>query len=187
MRAAARERYRVYTQDEFFAADESLTAGERAAADECGLRSGRLIGRTRAHRVHRAAGLAMLTAAALAVSVVVAIDALPHAGSSRRRGALLRAAHEVARAGAPARSLSRARLPHAFARQSRRGGRLPRRGRKRARAAGSPAPSNRPSLDGSASRSVAPPNDREELARANVTSSSEIPTHPQREEFGFER
>jgi hypothetical protein len=192
MRATTREPYRVYTQDEFFAEDGLFAAGESGVDDERGPHAGksrRSTGGRRAYGARRAAGVAMLIGAAAAVVVVLAIDAFPHAGGSRRRGALMRVAREVTRGpSADARSLGRPRLPRALARQSRRDGRLAHLRHGRAKSANSNSQVNRPPLDERAvSQPAAVPADRDELARAEVARSSEVPTGPRSEEFGFER
>jgi hypothetical protein len=189
MRAAARGRYRVYTQDEFFADDGLLTADEPASAKERGAPAGRSIGLGRVRRARRAAGFAMLIGAGGAIAAMVAIDSLPHTGSSRRRSALLPVAREAARAtSTPARAPSRTRLPRALARQSRRGARAPHLGRDRAKSTASRSLVNRPSLDEhTASRPVAVLADRDEVARVGPASPPDVPPRPSREEFGFER
>jgi hypothetical protein len=189
MRGAARGRYRVYTQDEFFAEDGLLAADEPASDKERGAPARRPIDLGRARRARRAAGFAMLIGAGGAVAAMIAIDSLPHAGSSRRRGTLSPAARDVARVtSTPARPLSRARLPRALARQSRRGGRAPHLGRERVKSAASQSPVNRPSLDErTASRPVPVPAGRDEVARVGPASPSDVPPRRSREEFGFER
>jgi hypothetical protein len=189
MRAKTREPYRVYTEDEFFAGDDLVAGDGLAAVDERGPDAGQEIGGNRARSARRVAGVAMLIGAAGAVVAVLAIDALPHAGGSRRRGALLRVAREATRGkSADARSLGRPRLPRALARRSRRGGRVARLREARARPAGSNSQGNRPPRDGGAvTRTAAVPADRRELARVEVSRSSRVPARPQPEEFGFER
>lgn len=189
MRTTTSAPYRVYTQDEFFAGDGLIRAGEPAVDDERGPDAARSIRRTRAHGARRAAGVALLIGAAGAVIVVIAIDALPHAGGSRRRSALLRVAREVTRGkSAASRSLSASRLPRALARQSRRSGRVGRLRGGRVKPTGSNPQINRPPrAEGAVSRPAAVPDDRENLARAEVASSGAVPTRPRSEEFGFER
>jgi hypothetical protein len=133
--------------------------------------------------------VAMLIGAAGAVVVVLAIDALPHTGNSRRRAALLRVARDATGGmSAPARPLSRARLPRALARQSRRGGRLPRLGRERTTSPGLHSQANRLlRVDVGTSRPTVVAAGRDELAHGEVAASSGVPTRPRPEEFGFER
>jgi hypothetical protein len=192
MRATARKPYRVCTPEEYFAEDGVFAAGEPGVESERLPRagtSGKPIGGGGARRARRAAGVTMLIGAAAAVVAVLAIDVLPHAGGSRRRGALLRAAREATHGtSAPARALSGARPPRALARQSRRGGRLAHLRHARAKSTGSNSRVNRPPRDeGADSRSAAVPADRDEPARVEVARSSEVPTRPRPEEFGFER
>jgi len=179
MRATTRERYRVYTQDEFFAGEDLVAADGLAVVDERVPNAGKGTVRRRAHGARRAAGVAMLIGATGAVVAVLAIDVLPQARSPRRRGALLRVAREAARGtGAPARPLSRTRFPRALARQSRRAGRLAHLERGRAKSAASNSQAGQPLRDeGAVSRP----------ARAEVPRSSEVPTRLRSEEFGFER
>lgn len=189
MRATTSEAYRVYSQDEFFAEDGFFAGGEPAVEHERGPRAGKSIGGRRAHGARRAAGVAMLIGAAGAVLVVLAVDALPHAGGSRRRVALLRVAREASRGrSVEARPLSGSPLPRALARQSRRGGRLAHLRHRRAKSSSSNSQADRPPRDeGAVSRPAAVPASRDELAHVEVARLSEAPTHLSSEEFGFER
>jgi hypothetical protein len=192
MRATARKPYRVYTQDQFFAEEGLFAAGEPGVGggrDAHDGKSGESIGGGRVHRARRAAGAAMLIGAAGAVVIVLAIDALPHAGSSRRRGALLRVARVAAHGtGVPAQPLSRVRLPRALARQSRRGGRSARPARKRFIFAGPNSESKPAPRDGvAASRPAEVSADRGGGAHAELAASSQTPARSRPEEFGFER
>lgn len=191
MRATTRRGYRVYTPDEFFSEADLLTAQEPAAVDGRDRDAGKVIGRGRARDARRAAGIAMLIGAAGAVVVVLAIDARPPTGNSRRRDASRRAAvaretaHETS---ARARPPSTARLPRVLARQLRRGGRAPRLAREYAASAGLRSRTNRRSrAQVAASRPAAVPAAGDELAHAEVAASSDVPTARRPEEFGFER
>ena len=190
MRGTMRHGYRVYTPDEFFAEADLLTTEEPAAGDGRDRDARKAIGRGQTRGARRAAGMAMLIGAAGAVVVVLAIDALPHTGNFRRRGASRRVAREAAfGTSAHARPpTSTARLPRALARQSRRGGRSPRLAREHAVSAGLRSRANRPPRgEVATSRPAAVPAGRDELARAEAVASSEVPTASRREEFGFER
>jgi hypothetical protein len=210
----ARERYRVYSEEEFFAEEQRLSTVE----ERC-LQAGQVGGR-RARGAHRLAGLAVLIGAVVAVFLVVAIDALPPAGGSRRRAASSR----VARVGVsgptvPASSLGEAQLPRGRARQSRRiwrSGRVtplraqlaagPQHATRSASSGASGAQDGRPSVDQRGPRintddaardrpspgeSVASRSadlvDREEGRRTAVVTTSDGASLPPREEFGFER
>ncbi|HXP38580.1 MAG TPA: hypothetical protein VN817_12520, partial [Solirubrobacteraceae bacterium] len=112
MRAKTREPYSVYTEDEFFAEEGRFAVAGHRLGDECGPDTGnaaKSIEGERAYGARRAAGVAMLIGAVGAVVVVLAIDVLPHAGGSRRRGALLRvaareAAHDTSMSARPSSS-----------------------------------------------------------------------------------
>jgi hypothetical protein len=144
----ARERYRVYGEEEFFAEE-----GRLSTAAERDLQPGLRVGGCRARGARRLAGLAVLIGAVAAVFVVGAIDALLPVGGSRRRAVLSR----VARVGvsgptAPTHSLGKAQLQRGRARQSRRSRRIRRSGRVtllRAQLAAGPQPATRSASSGS--------------------------------------
>jgi hypothetical protein len=188
MRAKAREPFRVYTQDEFFAEDAHFAMGGPGIDGERARHAGKSISRRHAAGARRAAGVAMLIGVAGAVVVVLAIDALPHASGSRRRGASLRVGREVANStSVPARPLSRVRLPRAVARQSRRGGRSVRPARERVMSARSHSQVERaPRDEVAASRPAEVSADRGEVAHAEL-AASEVSGRSRPEEFGFER
>jgi hypothetical protein len=208
----ARERYRVYSEEEFFAEERRLST-----AEEHDLQAGLRVGGRRARGARRLAGLAVLIGAVAAASVVVAIDALRPVGGSRRRDASSR----VARVGPPGTtSLARGKeqLPRALARQSRRNRRPgqvrplraqlaagPRVATRSASSGGAGAPDGRTSVDrrgpgpnpddvardrpspgASAASRPADIVDREEGHRTAVATGDVAALAP-REEFGFER
>ena len=189
MRAKAREPYRVYTQDEFFAEDALFVASEPGIDGERDRRLGTSIGRRRAAGARRAASVAMLIGAAGTVVVVLAIDAVPHAGGSRRRGASLRVVREAAHGtSVPARSLSRVRLPRALARQSRGGRRAGRPARARVISARAHSQIERaPRGEVASSRPAEALTDRGGVAPAELAASSDVQGRTRPEEFGFER
>jgi hypothetical protein len=192
VRAKTRERYRVYTEDEFFATEGLIAAAEHGVGEECGPdagKSGMPIDGKRAYGARRAASVAMLVGTVGAVIVVLAIDVLPHAGGSRRRGASLRVARVAAHGtSVGARPLSRVRLPRALARQSRRGGRSARPARERVISTGPHPQVNRaPQAEVAASRPAGVSAERGEVARAELAAASEVPVRSRPEEFGFER
>jgi hypothetical protein len=189
MRAKIREPYRVFTQDEFFAEDGRFAASRLGIDGERGPHAGKSVGRRRSAGARRVAGIAMLIGAAGAVVVVLAIDVLPHAGGSRRRGASLRVAREAAHGmSVPAQPLSRMRLPRALARQSRRGGRSARPARERVISAGPRSQAKRaPQGKAPARRPAEVSADRGEVAHEELAASNEVPVRSRPEEFGFER
>jgi hypothetical protein len=193
MRAKTHEPYRVYTEDEFFAEDGHFTVAGGSLGDEPGSSAGTAAKSTdgrRAYGARRAAGVAMLIGTVGAVVVVLAIDALPHAGGSRRRGALLRVAAREAAHGTsvPTRPLSSKRLQRGLARQPRRGGRSARPARERVTSAGPPSQANRaPQDEVAVSQPAEASADRGEVAHAELAGSSEVPVRSRPEEFGFER
>jgi hypothetical protein len=87
MRRMRHGRYRVYAEDEFFAA----VADEHESPLELSSSSG-----VEAPRKHRVASVAVLVGVVGAVAGVVAVDVLAHRGAARRKAASLR----VARVGA---------------------------------------------------------------------------------------
>jgi hypothetical protein len=189
MRRAARERFRVYAEDEFFAAADAHNVVDVTAGD-----------RRRVRVPGRLAGLAVLVGAVAAVAIVVAVDALPPAGGSRRRGTAMWMARVRRAPGAGTPSLDKARhrrtarLPRALARQSH-----------RTRGVGAPARTERRRIAAAArqlsaerSRSTAAESGFAEQTTAadrhepvsnpeQASSAGNIPTRAQRVEFGFER
>jgi hypothetical protein len=211
----ARERYRVYGEEEFFAEE-----GRFSTAEERDLQDVPRVGGRRARGARRLAGLAVLIGAVASIFVVVAIDALPPVGGSRRRAVLSR----VARAGAsgptaPTPSLGKAQLPRGRARQSRRirpSGRVtllraqlaagPQLARRSASSGGSGALDGRASVDqhgprpnwDDAARDRRSPGesvasrpsdvvDRDEGRRTAVATADDAASLSPRQEFGFER
>ena len=188
MRAKTHEPYRVYTEDEFFAEDELIAVAGGAGGEKCGPDAGKSVKSAdgkRAYGARRAVGVAVLIGTVGAV-VILAIDALPHAGGSRRRGALLRvAAHGTS---VPTRPPSSKRLQRGLARQPRRGARAARPARERVTSAGHHSQASRaPQDEVAASQPADASADRGEVAHTELAVSSEVPVRSRPEEFGFER
>ena len=199
----SRERYRVYAEDEFFAAvadvDESILESSPSGID--------------APRRRRVASVAVLMGVVGAVVGLVAIDVLAQRGGVRRKAAPLRTARTSVRAATVAalrktqlrpaqlgRARSSAGRGHVFPaqrpRQRKTQRRLHNRGARaavdRANATGAPSPladaprHGRVAIDVPAGPPLAQPADGRTDRIAVARSSDDLPQRP-RAEFGFER